>query len=201
MFTQLSDAVAHLHDMGVAHRDLKPENILLKSWNPPHIKLGDFGIAHDIEELETFCGTPTFVAPEICYTDILEGNNGRGGKSAISTVIGPVTHKDSLGGTAASRTYYTAKVDIWSIGVMLLVFAREGDLPEDCRFQNIRQFHEDILELSSRSIDPTWEGHIRLARRMLKINPCERCSAHELLNGFIELAAIGGSRQTKGAIQ
>jgi tRNA A-37 threonylcarbamoyl transferase component Bud32/tetratricopeptide (TPR) repeat protein len=43
----LVEALAHLHERGIAHRDLKPENIILDEVAPPikTIKLIDFGLA------------------------------------------------------------------------------------------------------------------------------------------------------------
>ncbi|OAR01743.1 hypothetical protein LLEC1_06505 [Akanthomyces lecanii] len=57
------------HGLGVVHRDLKPANILVLSRNPFRIKLADFGLAKDIGNLRTWCGTPDFMAPEILTDD------------------------------------------------------------------------------------------------------------------------------------
>ncbi|XP_069339028.1 death-associated protein kinase 2 isoform X1 [Eulemur rufifrons] len=67
---QILDGVNYLHTKKIAHFDLKPENIMLLDKNIPipHIKLIDFGLAHEIEdgvEFKSIFGTPEFVAPEI----------------------------------------------------------------------------------------------------------------------------------------
>ncbi|XP_026565588.1 death-associated protein kinase 2 isoform X2 [Pseudonaja textilis] len=67
---QILEGVNYLHTKKIAHFDLKPENIMLldKSLPIPHIKLIDFGLAHEIEdgvEFKNIFGTPEFVAPEI----------------------------------------------------------------------------------------------------------------------------------------
>jgi serine/threonine protein kinase len=49
----------------MVHRDIKPSNILIKSRDPLHIKLADFGLANIGWELNTACGTLQYVAPEI----------------------------------------------------------------------------------------------------------------------------------------
>lgn len=59
-------AVAFLHSMCIVHRDIKPENILVKSRSPDLITvLADFGLSSDRQHLKTFCGTPTYLAPEV----------------------------------------------------------------------------------------------------------------------------------------
>lgn len=40
---EVSDALAHAHELGVVHRDLKPANVLFQS---SHAVLADFGVAH-----------------------------------------------------------------------------------------------------------------------------------------------------------
>ncbi|KAL5017608.1 hypothetical protein ScPMuIL_007197 [Solemya velum] len=62
----------YLHDQGITHRDLKPENILLASdSNETLIKVTDFGLSKFVDAgsiMRTFCGTPTYLAPEILKT-------------------------------------------------------------------------------------------------------------------------------------
>eukprot|EP00012_Vannella_robusta_P005522 CAMPEP_0206199686 /NCGR_PEP_ID=MMETSP0166-20121206/10413_1 /ASSEMBLY_ACC=CAM_ASM_000260 /TAXON_ID=95228 /ORGANISM="Vannella robusta, Strain DIVA3 518/3/11/1/6" /LENGTH=436 /DNA_ID=CAMNT_0053617843 /DNA_START=1056 /DNA_END=2363 /DNA_ORIENTATION=+ len=63
------EAIEYLHDKGIVHRDLKPENLLLKSKdNDTDIKLADFGLSKIVGQevlMQTACGTPGYVAPEI----------------------------------------------------------------------------------------------------------------------------------------
>jgi hypothetical protein len=42
---ELTNALAHIHALGIEHRDLKPENILVRSQKPLDLVLTDFGIA------------------------------------------------------------------------------------------------------------------------------------------------------------
>jgi serine/threonine protein kinase len=47
---------------------IQPENLLLASkQSDVNIKLADFGFAkHTSQRLDTVCGTPDYIAPEVC---------------------------------------------------------------------------------------------------------------------------------------
>jgi serine/threonine protein kinase len=89
--TQLMDAVEYMHTNSWLHRDIKPSNVFLKRQGQyllvkltrfslktfSHVKLGDFGSAHQISEefnVRTNIGTPAqgtkgctvhYAAPEV----------------------------------------------------------------------------------------------------------------------------------------
>ncbi|GAB1602600.1 serine/threonine-protein kinase Chk2-like [Argonauta hians] len=69
---QIMSAIRYLHEKGITHRDLKPENILLQTdQEETLIKVTDFGLSKFFDNgsvLKTFCGTPTYLAPEILLT-------------------------------------------------------------------------------------------------------------------------------------
>jgi serine/threonine protein kinase len=59
--------LSHIHSLGIVHRDIKTENILLKSDGCAIIS--DFGLAtlvNDETQMKRRCGSPGFVAPEMC---------------------------------------------------------------------------------------------------------------------------------------
>ncbi|ODQ50972.1 kinase-like protein, partial [Saitoella complicata NRRL Y-17804] len=73
---QILEGVQYLHSLGITHRDLKPENILLRddyAHEEPTAKITDFGLAKAISPtaatqatfLQTFCGTLSYLAPEV----------------------------------------------------------------------------------------------------------------------------------------
>ena len=80
IFQQLIDAISYLHQIGICHRDLKLENILFSSIKKDYIKIIDFGLsnlyltgvssdnpslAFGADFLETPCGSPGYVPPEM----------------------------------------------------------------------------------------------------------------------------------------
>jgi serine/threonine protein kinase len=72
----LLDAVAYLHSLNIAHRDLKPTNLLLKSVDDDSdVKIADFGLSKILGEnalMQTACGTPIYVAPEVLSGEAYE---------------------------------------------------------------------------------------------------------------------------------
>eukprot|EP00928_Gymnodinium_smaydae_P082193 TRINITY_DN6558_c0_g1_i2.p1 TRINITY_DN6558_c0_g1~~TRINITY_DN6558_c0_g1_i2.p1 ORF type:complete len:725 (+),score=128.54 TRINITY_DN6558_c0_g1_i2:437-2611(+) len=67
-YQQVVDGVNHLHERLVVHRDLKLENLLLDR-SQTNVKIIDFGFAAQVASkdarLRAFCGTPSYMAPEI----------------------------------------------------------------------------------------------------------------------------------------
>lgn len=65
---KMLSAVEYLHNNNIAHRDLKPENLLLKGGDDTEVMISDFGLSKIINVqsmMETACGTPYYVAPEV----------------------------------------------------------------------------------------------------------------------------------------
>jgi len=64
---QLVSAILYCHQHNISHRDIKMENILIDTKSST-IKIIDFGFAScapHSEKLKTFCGTPSYMPPEI----------------------------------------------------------------------------------------------------------------------------------------
>merc|ERR1719281_1617025 len=66
IFYQACQGLKYLHDRCVVHRDIKLENLLLDESGI--VKLIDFGFATIVprgKKIRVFCGTPSYMAPEI----------------------------------------------------------------------------------------------------------------------------------------
>jgi len=71
LMQQICAGAQYLHSQRIIHRDLKPENILLVNGDAGTVKVADFGLSKFFPEdapsssLQTRCGTPGYVAPEV----------------------------------------------------------------------------------------------------------------------------------------
>jgi MAP/microtubule affinity-regulating kinase len=66
IFKQVVSGVAYCHRKSVSHRDIKLENVLMTEDGV--IKIIDFGFSTCIpndKKIKLFCGTPSYMAPEI----------------------------------------------------------------------------------------------------------------------------------------
>ena len=68
---QIANGLNYIHSLNLVHLDIKPENILISMDG--QIKLGDFGSCKETFKRicitsEPICGTPSWMAPELCPT-------------------------------------------------------------------------------------------------------------------------------------
>lgn len=66
LFFQVCQGIKYLHDRHIVHRDVKLENLLLDEHGT--VKIIDFGFSTIVppgKKLKVFCGTPSYMAPEI----------------------------------------------------------------------------------------------------------------------------------------
>ena len=70
---QILQGLAYMHSRNIYHRDVKPENVI---YNPQTgmVKIIDFGFACiSKERLRVFCGTPSYMSPEIVGSQAYNG--------------------------------------------------------------------------------------------------------------------------------
>lgn len=68
LMLQLATAIAHMHSLDVVHRDIKLENVLFLDDSRTVIRVIDFGFSTRCapeRRLRLFCGTPSYMPPEI----------------------------------------------------------------------------------------------------------------------------------------
>jgi serine/threonine-protein kinase len=76
LFEPILNGLAAAHRAGILHRDLKPENVLLA--NDGRIKLGDFGLARDIDNntsTGSLVGTVAYLSPELVTRGIADARS------------------------------------------------------------------------------------------------------------------------------
>ena len=68
LLLQLATALDHMHSLNIVHRDIKLENIIFLDERHKVVRIIDFGFSTRCapdRRLRLFCGTPSYMAPEI----------------------------------------------------------------------------------------------------------------------------------------
>jgi serine/threonine-protein kinase len=76
LFEPILSGLAAAHRAGILHRDLKPENVLLA--DDGRIKLGDFGLARDIDNHTgsgSLIGTVAYLSPELVLRGVADARS------------------------------------------------------------------------------------------------------------------------------
>ncbi len=98
IYYQIINGMDYLHQNNIIHRDLKLENIIID--DKKNIKIIDFGfgtISSDETYSSFFCGTPSYMPPEI------------------------VSKKDYIGKEISYTLLLGSYADVWTLGVLLYI--------------------------------------------------------------------------------
>ena len=154
---QLAEAVAYLHDMGVAHRDIKPENVLCSGAREEPVwlstfKICDFGLSKLISPkgvMTLACGTLSYVAPEVLSSD-------KG---------------------------YGKAADMWNIGVIFYL-VRRGRLPFDGESKD-EVVYRTVNEVLDFANDPVFSKsspeEVAILEGLMHKDPDKRLTAKQVL--------------------
>ena len=151
--TQLRDGLYFLSQQSILHRDLKPQNLLLSSKDESIavLKLADFGFArfiHSHSMIETVCGTPLYMAPEILRSEKYE-------VSSDLWSVGCILYQCLVGRAPfVVSTHYE---------LIKKLEKEEIALPSDVRSQISPECHDLILRLLDKNRDSRigWDAYFR----------------------------------------
>ncbi|KAF1994222.1 kinase-like protein [Amniculicola lignicola CBS 123094] len=170
---QCLSALEYLHAMQIVHRDIKAENILVQYRTSDHIevKLADFGLSKDNDNLSTICGNRKHLAPEICYNEQLTQAGVEGRKS------------------------YNSAVDIWSLGTTIYgLLCCLPEWKESYIFRGTRWAEKIVDRFGKDCTKQPDELKCFLLQAMVVIGPEERWSAQACLREAENLRLAAQSR-------
>jgi serine/threonine-protein kinase len=164
-FGIICDAVAFLHDHGIAHGDIKPTNILFDSGGKP--MLADFGEARLMNSSDAglvgnrgvFTGTPGFCAPEIIKCEDIGRVDSRSEVYSLGavfyTLLTACAPFDEIRGPVALRFFAAVVREPVSIRQLNPQIPAEWEaicrkalsVEPEARFQTVQEFKNSLVGL------------------------------------------------------
>ena len=131
LFREVLRTVHGLHETGVLHRNIQPENIVLFAKSPTKFRLAGFSLSHDLKGARDMAGSADYTAPEIWA---LRHNENRGHDDDGPALYGPA-------------------VDVWSIGITMLVALTATNAYDDSGITAERKEHYEKGEVMTYTTD------------------------------------------------
>ena len=188
-FKQIIEGIKHVHRQGIIHRDLKPANVFITGEGV--IKIGDFGLARAIDKNDTkkisnlanvissHIATSKFWYDSLSIVNIKSNQNRKKwsmrGKerSLLSQKVGTPLY---LSPEQVEGVFYDEKVDIFSIGLILLELCYKFATNHEkiIGFANLRE-GKIPKEVTTSMVYET-----AILKELTKINPKQRPSARNI---------------------
>ncbi|XP_055627354.1 eIF-2-alpha kinase GCN2 [Toxorhynchites rutilus septentrionalis] len=172
LFREIAEGLSHIHQQGIIHRDLKPVNIFLDSRD--QVKIGDFGLATTNVLVVQNPQPERFTQSQQMKS--LDIGNSQTGKVGTALYVAP-----ELAGNA-SRSAYTRKVDMYSLGIILF----EMSVPLATMMERV----QTLMNLRSEQIvfpadvlsNKDLSRHVQAIRWLLNHDHAKRPTTEELLS-------------------
>ncbi|KAJ4306592.1 eukaryotic translation initiation factor 2-alpha kinase [Collariella sp. IMI 366227] len=163
LFRQILEGLAHIHSLNIVHRDLKPENVFITAGpdGVENVKIGDFGLA---------------TSGQLAIDKSASSADASDMTRSIGTAV-YVAPEVRTGGSGS----YTAKVDMYSLGVIFFEMSYPAMLGMQ-RAQVLERVRRNPPALPS-DFKPADKNHLEILLSLLTHNPKERPSSMELLKG------------------
>ncbi|XP_028409017.1 eIF-2-alpha kinase GCN2-like [Dendronephthya gigantea] len=176
LLREIVEGLVHVHSQGMIHRDLKPVNIFLDSND--RVKIGDFGLAtiHPFTVPVAGSTSGTQGVTNKVETDNAPSHESLTGKVGTALYVSPEL------GNAFRMTRYTAKVDLYSLGIIFFEMCYK---PLETTMERVKILGdlrtEKILLPKEFNEEERLKKQAVIIRWLLHHNPDERPTSQELL--------------------
>jgi serine/threonine protein kinase len=154
VMTQLLQAVAHMHEVGLVHRDIKPENMLYATADRDTVKLIDFGFCTRWEEgdkpMTRRCGTDGYMAPEVVRKQV--GYTNAADLWSVGVVAHVLLTGDMIGRSSDWTPVFSSRMAKCSIEAQKFVAA-------------LLQVDPDVRMTAKQALQHTWLRSVLKGRR------------------------------------
>ncbi|KAH7726002.1 RWD domain containing protein [Aphelenchoides avenae] len=179
IFREILLGLQYIHHQNMIHRDIKPMNILLDAnWS---VKIGDFGLAtKDLFAAPETVDADDPVAEHKPHATTKRTSSGLTKDIGTHFYIAPEIQRN----TSVSTKYYSAKIDVYSLGIVLFeMFYRPPETVTE-RYSTLQVLRTSLAFPEDFGADVTQKQKAtakKLISMMLKSHPQERPSVDALL--------------------